>query len=182
MYGMKPLLYIFRAASRFVGRFAPAASGVAAIEFAFIAAPFLALTIAILETGLVFFAQQDLQAATSRAARLIMTGQAQAESMTMNQFVEQVCTDAALFSCGSLYVNAQRFSTFSSVTMTNPVTKGNFSNSDFVFETGGPGDIIVVQVFYLWPVIGGPLSFSLSNVDGGYHLLVGTAAFRNEPS
>ncbi len=78
-------------------------------------------------------------------------------------------------------MNVQKFANFSSVAMTNPVSNGTFSNASLNFTMGGPGDIIVVQVFYLWPVVGGPMAFNLSNVSGGYHLMTGTAAFRNEP-
>ncbi|HEY1312044.1 MAG TPA: TadE/TadG family type IV pilus assembly protein, partial [Pseudolabrys sp.] len=58
---------------RLVRRFARRQDGSAAIEFAFIAAPFIALTFAILETALVFFAGQTLETAVSEAGRLIMT-------------------------------------------------------------------------------------------------------------
>ena len=42
-----------------------------------VAAPFLALVFAILETSIVFFAGQTLETAAADSARLIMTGQAQ---------------------------------------------------------------------------------------------------------
>ena len=45
----------------------------------FVALPFLALTFAILETALVFFAGQTLEAAAAESGRLIMTGQAQTQ-------------------------------------------------------------------------------------------------------
>ena len=58
-------------------RFVRQQDGAAAVEFALVAAPFLALTFAILETAMVFFAGQTLEAAAADAGRLIMTGQAQ---------------------------------------------------------------------------------------------------------
>src|ERR1700730_5541437 len=57
-----------------VARFLHENRAVAAVEFALVAAPFLALLIAILEVGLVFVAQQVLQTATTQASRLILTG------------------------------------------------------------------------------------------------------------
>ena len=51
------------APGRWLRRFARRQDGAAAVEFAFIAAPFLALLFAILETSLVFFAGQTLEAA-----------------------------------------------------------------------------------------------------------------------
>ena len=38
-----------------------------------------------------------------------------------------------------------------------------------------------MQVFYQWQVFPAPLGFDLSNLAGNLRLLVGTAAFRNEP-
>lgn len=155
--------------------------GNAIVEFALVAAPFLALLIAILETALVFFAQQVLQTATTQASRLIMTGQAQSGAITATQFQQQVCNDAgSLFSCSGIYVNVQTFSSFSSVSPLNPVTSGNF-NTSMNYSIGTQGDIELVQVFYQWPVLTGPLGFSLSNLNGNNRLLVATAVFRNEP-
>ena len=66
-----------RALPRCAQRFVRHQRGSAAIEFGFVAIPFLALTFAIIETALVFFAGQTLEAAAASASRLIMTGQAQ---------------------------------------------------------------------------------------------------------
>ena len=55
----------------------PDRRGAAAVEFALVAPPFLALLFAILELALVFFASQALETVTQDSSRLIMTGQAQ---------------------------------------------------------------------------------------------------------
>jgi Flp pilus assembly protein TadG len=156
--------------------------GATAVEFALVAAPFIALLIAILETCLVFLAQEVLQTATSQAARLIMTGQAQNQSMTASQFKQQVCNDAgALFSCSGIYVNVQTSTSFGGMTQPNPLQGGNFNSGSMNYSAGGPGDVVLVQVFYQWPVNLGPLGFDLSNMNGNNRLLVATAVFRNEP-
>jgi Flp pilus assembly protein TadG len=165
-----------------IARFLRESRAVAAVEFGLIAAPFIALLLAILEVGLVFVAQQVLQTATTQASRLILTGQAQSQNMSAAQFQQAVCNQAtSLFSCAGIYVNVQKYSSFSSVSMSNYVSNGNFNNGAMQYTPGGPGDIVVVQVFYKWPVYTGPLNFNLSNVNGGYDLLIGTAAFRTEP-
>ena len=159
-----------------------AESGATAVEFAFVAAPFLALLYAILETALVFFAQQVLQTATTQAARAIMTGQAQSQSMTATQFQQSVCTHATtLFNCSNVYVTVNTFSSFSSVSMPSPIQNGKFSGASMSYSPGGPGDIEIVQVYYPWPVFSGPLGFALSNTSNGNDVLIATAAFRNEP-
>lgn len=156
--------------------------GATAVEFAFVAAPFFGLVYAIFETGLVFFSQQALQTATNQAARLIMTGQAQAQNMTAAQFQQQVCANASsMFNCANMYVNIQTFSSFSSVSQLNPVQNGSFNSASLSYNIGTAGDIELVQVFYQWPVFTGPLGLNLSTMNGNIHLLVATAAFRNEP-
>ena len=51
-----------------------------------VAAPFLALMFAIMETAIVFFAGQALETAVADCARLIMTGQAQTQGFNQAQF------------------------------------------------------------------------------------------------
>jgi Flp pilus assembly protein TadG len=156
--------------------------GATAVEFALIAPAFFALLLAIFELSLVLLMQQALQTATTKAARLILTGQAKSHNKTAAQFQQLVCNDAtSLFNCANLYVNVQTFSSFSSVSMLNPVQKGTFNAGSMSDSLGSPGSIEVVQVFYEWPVYLGPLGFDLSNMNGNIHLLVATAAFRNEP-
>ena len=165
-----------------LGKFPTDRRGATAVEFALVAAPFIALLIAIMETCLLFLAQEVLQTATSQAARLIMTGQAQTQGMTPAQFKQQVCNDTAvMFSCAGIYVNVQTFSSFGGVTPLNPLQSGNFNSTTMNYSTGAAGDIVLVQVFYQWPVNLGPLGFSLSNMNGNNRLLVATAVFRNEP-
>lgn len=169
---------MFRRLSRFAGD----RRGATAVEFALVSIPFMALLFAILETCLVFFAQEVLQTATTEASRLIMTGQAQTNNMTASQYQQAVCGyAAAIFTCSGIYVNVQTFSSFSSMTQLNPLQNGNFNSSTMNFSAGQPGDIVLVQVFYQWPVFLGPLGFNLSNMNGNQRLLVGTAVFRNEP-
>jgi len=155
--------------------------GATAVEFGVVAAPFLAILIAILEAALVFFAQEVLQTATTEASRLIMTGQAQTSNLSQAQFQQDVCNAAAvLFSCSGIYVNVQTFSSFSNMTQMNPLQGGTFNSGSMNYGMGTAGDIMLVQVFYNWPVILGPLNFTLAN-NGTNRLLVGTAVFRNEP-
>jgi hypothetical protein len=112
-----------------------------------------------------------------------MTGQAQTQSFDATAFKNAVCAKIyGLFNCqNGVYVDVRTFSSFSNVTMPSPVdAQGNFQNN-FQYQPGGPGDIVVVRLFYQYPVYVSLLGFNLSNVHGGYHLLAATSAFRNEP-
>jgi len=165
------------------GRFARCQDGMAAVEFGLVAAPFFALLFAIIETAIVFFAGQALETTVADSARLIMTGQAQTQSFDATAFKNAVCAKIyGLFNCQrDVYVDVRTFSSFSSVTMPSPIdAQGNFQ-SNFQYQPGGPGDIVVVRLFYQYPVYVSLLGFNLSNIHGGYRLLAATSAFRNEP-
>ena len=164
-------------------QFARRQDGAAAVEFALIAGPFLALVFAIIETAFVFFAGQTLETAVTNSSRLIMTGQAQNSGLTASTFKNAVCTNiVGLFDCqNKLYVNVQNFSSFSSASTTPPYVNGQLDTSQMKYQPGGPGDIVVVSLYYQWPIYISLYSNNLANQSGGNRLLVATAAFRNEP-
>ena len=166
-------------------RFARRQDGSVAVEFGLILLPFLALMFGIMETALVFFADQTLETAVADSARLIMTGQAQTQNLTAATFKNAVCARIyGLFDCqNGVYVNVQTYSTFGSISYSPPIDgQGNLDSSNFVYQPGGPGDIVVVQLFYQWPIYVSLMDLSrLSNMSGNKRLLVATAAFRNEP-
>lgn len=157
--------------------------GAAAVEFGLVAAPFLALLFAIMETAIIFFAGQALETAVADSARLIMTGQAQTQGFDQAKFKQQVCAKIyGLFNCNAgVYVDVKTFTNFGTVSMPSPIDQnGNFVNN-FGYQPGGPGEIVVVRIMYQWPVYVSLLGFNLSDMSGGKRLLVATAAFRNEP-
>lgn len=155
--------------------------GSAAVEFALVAPVFIGLLFAILETGIIFFADQYLETITQDGARIIMTGQAQNGSYTKAQFQSYVCSQVvALFNCNNIYVNVQSFSSFQTLTASCPIQNGTFVNSN-QYSPGGPGSVVIVQLFYQWPQIVTGLGYNISNLNGNYRLLCATAAFRNEP-
>jgi Flp pilus assembly protein TadG len=166
-------------------RFVRRQDGAVAVEFGLILLPFLALMFGIMETALVFFADQTLETAVADSARLIMTGQAQTQNLTAATFKNAVCARIyGLFNCqAGVYVNVTTYSSFGSITYTPPIdTNGNLKTTSFVYQPGGPGDIVVVQLFYQWPIYVSLMNLSnLSNMSGNNRLLVATAAFRNEP-
>ncbi len=70
------------------------------VEFGLVAAPFLALVFAIIETAVVFFAGQALETAVSDSSRLILTGQAQGQNFDVSAFKNAVCNKIyGLFDC-----------------------------------------------------------------------------------
>ena len=169
--------------SRLARRFVRQQDGAAAVEFALVAAPFLALTFAILETAFVFFAQQTMEATAADASRLVMTGQAQTAGYTQADFKNAVCSRVyGLFDCANgMTVDVKTYTTFGSVNNTAPVTNGNFDSTQTGYVPGGPGCIVRVTLYYHWPIYVSMYNAALSNLNGNLRLLVATAVFRNEP-
>ncbi len=160
--------------------------GATAVEFALILGPFLAILIAILQTVMVFFAQRTLDTVVSQASRIIQTGQAQTSNLTASQFSSWVCQKTvALFTCGNFMVNVQSYGSFAAASTTAPTitfdSQGRVTNN-WNYSIGNPGDIVVVQVMYQWPIVLGPLGFNLSNLQNGNRLLVSSNVFKREPS
>jgi Flp pilus assembly protein TadG len=175
-------------------RFRSSRRGSAAVEFALVAPVFFALLFAIIETAIMFFASQVLETVTQNSARVVLTGQAQSGSVTACAVsgVSTPCTQAtfktyvcnqipALFDCSKLYVDVTSFSSFSGVTLPSHIEgSGNFDTSTS-YSPGNAGDIVVVRLFYQWPLFVTGLGYNISNLAGSKRLLVATAAFKNEP-
>jgi Flp pilus assembly protein TadG len=168
---------------RLARRFVRQQDGVAAGEFAMGAVPFLALTFAILETALVFFAGQTLETAVTDAGRLIMTGQAQTQGWSKDDFKNAVCNHIyGLFDCANgIYVDVKTYTSFAAISQTPPVTNGQFDTTNLNYSPGNVGDIEVVTLYYQWPIYVSLLGNNLSTLNGNNRLLIATAVFRNEP-
>lgn len=185
-----------------VRRFIRRDDGATAVEFGFVAGPFLLLLLMIFQTAMVFFIDQGLETAAAAAARLVLTGQAQ----TLNQSDFKTAACAAITSfpidCDKVFVDVQPSSTgtFSGITSSStssglpasstvdPLTgKTTYYDSagnqiDPAYNVGGPGTIMVVRLAYQMPLVIPYVSRYLSDSRAGdLRLLVATAAFRNEP-
>jgi Flp pilus assembly protein TadG len=159
--------------------------GSAAIEFAIIAPVFFLFLMGVLEVGTMYVANSVLQKATDDAGRYIRTGQAQAASMTQDQFRTYLCGKiSALLNCDSnLQIDVRDYSTsYSSANYSSPYgSDGNLDPTYNNYNTGTAGDVILVRVFYQWTPMTPLISPLLKNEANGKHLLAATAAFTNEP-
>jgi Flp pilus assembly protein TadG len=174
----------WRLATGALRRLADRNDGATAVDFALVAAPFLGLMFAILETGLVFFAGQTLETTAAQASRLVQTGQAQNQNFDAAAFQNAVCQRAwTFFSCDNLMLDVRTYNNFSSANTSMPIDENGNLQNNFVFQPGSAGDIVVVRVMYQWPVYVSlfGLNKSFSNLANGNDLLMATVAFRNEP-
>jgi Flp pilus assembly protein TadG len=171
------------ATARALRRFRRNRRGSAAVEFALVAPVFFALLFAIIETAIVFFAGQVLETVTQDSARMIMTGQAQNAGFSASQFKTYVCGKVSvLFDCANgIYVDVQSYPAFTNVSISDPIDGAKNFVPTMQYSPGGPGDIVVVRLFYQWPLFVTGLGYDISNLSGSKRLLAATAAFRNEP-
>jgi Flp pilus assembly protein TadG len=171
-----------KACGNLLRRFRRNGRGSAAVEFALVAPVFFALLFAIIETAFVFFASQVLETITQSSARMVLTGQAQTAGYTQAQFQAYVCGQIpALFTCGNVYVDVQSYPAFANVAINSQIDGSNNFVNNMQYNPGGPGDIVVVRLFYQWPLVVTGLGYNISNLAGNTRLLSATAAFRNEP-
>jgi Flp pilus assembly protein TadG len=158
--------------------------GATIIEFAIVAAPFVALILATIQTSLVFFAQQTLETTAEKTARQLVTDQAQNAGMTQAQFKAAACANLPSFmSCSNLMIDVQTADSFADADTSTPVLtydKNNNITNSWKFDAGSPGSIIVMRTMYLFPVIPVPLGFNLASAGNGKDLLIATSVFKSE--
>ena len=176
-------LSVFMRARLSSRRFARDEGGATAVEFAMVAAPFFALTFAVLETTLLFFAGQVLDTGVAEGARLIRTGQAQQQGFSEAQFQTSVCENIhGLFDCeAGLRLDVRTYESFDSVDLSKPIDDDDNLVEDFAYQPGVGGDIVVVRAFYEWPVIIPLMGVNYADLANGKRLLASAVTFRNEP-
>ncbi|MFT3978234.1 MAG: TadE/TadG family type IV pilus assembly protein [Sphingomonas bacterium] len=159
--------------------------GATIIEFAAVAAPFIALIIAALQTAVVFFTQQALETSAEQTARQLIVGSAQNSGMNQTSFRNTACANLPAFmDCNKLMIDVQNTTSFSAVNTVMPTLTykpdGTVSNA-WTFSPGGPGSIVIMRMMYQMPIVAGPLGFNLANMNGNRRLLVATSVFKAEP-
>jgi Flp pilus assembly protein TadG len=158
-------------------------SGASAVEFAMVAGPLILMLLAILQVGLVYFANFTLENATAQGARLIRTGQAQTQNFDAAAFKNEVCKHlSAMLPCTKLKLDVRRFESFGSSELTNPLDANGALKTNFSYDPGQGGEVVVVRAFYPWDLPASlPNLISMSNMKDDNRLLIATVAFRNEP-
>lgn len=183
---------------RLLASFRRAEDGATAVEFGFLALPFLVLVFAILEIAMVFWSTQVLETAVANASRQIYTGQFQTDSANATKTPEQLavlfktalCSNVtALFDCDAkVSVDIRNFSSFSDSappsamkTTTTPAgTTKTFDTTGFGYQTVGAKQIALVTAAMEYPVIVKMLA-GTAGLSNGNRVIMATAAFRTEP-
>lgn len=128
MVGKKPWM---RSLTCFVGirrrgTFGADQSGATAVEFGFVALPFLMMVFFIINIGLYYFAINSLDKGVIDASRQILTGSAQTSGLTVGQFKTLVCNQANV---GGSAIDCSKLSIL--------VTSSTVSWADLINKAGG---------------------------------------------
>jgi Flp pilus assembly protein TadG len=149
--------------------------GVSLIEFALIALPFFILLYGTFELGFVYWANQELEHAAGYGARLIRTGQVQADGLNQAQLTTEICSKTAvLVGCASkLRLDVRSADTLAGITAPSPLngSGGLKDPGEFTYSPGGPEDVVLVSAFYNWPPLLRPSDY----------ILRAASVVRNEP-
>lgn len=165
-------------------RFVRNRSGATALEFAIVGPIFLIALVGTMEVGIAYGAQASLQNAANSAARLVRTGQAQTSALTQTQFRNAVCANIQpLLGCdANLQIDLEAYSNFGGASFSSPLqSDGTLDPSLNKYQPGNPCDVVLLRIFYKWPVITPLIGPMLANMPGNTMLMSATSAFRNEP-
>lgn len=166
--------------------------GATAVEFAFIALPFLALLFGIIQLAVIFFSGSVLDTGVKQAARLVLTGQAQEDSWAppeegqntldakIAKFRSEICNyTGTLLNCNNIKLDIRVLGRFDDPIPGIPMENGELIDGGF--EPGDRNEIVMVRAMYLLPVYADILGSGLINAGTNKRLIVSTVVFENEP-
>lgn len=161
-----------------------AREGSTAVEFAMIALPFFVLLFGILEIGLLLLLDAVVETAVSDAGRLVRTGQAQQQTLTADDIKQKLCGNMSVFAAdcpNRAFIDVQVVDSFNDPVAPDPLASGVFDQSKLVYKPGGPGDRVLVRIWYEQPIITPFIAQALSRTSDHKVYLTTSLAFRNEP-
>lgn len=149
-----------------------------------VALPFSFMMFALLELGVIFTLDSVLSNAMLGSSRLIRTGQAQAATMTAEQFRDDVCGRMSVFAsqCDErISIDVRVIPAFDSPLPDPMIDGATFNDSQLAFQPGTINSLVVVRIWYRQPLVTTFLGQALSRLNDGSARLMTTTAFRNEP-
>ena len=171
-------------------RFPRAASGMATVDFAIVAIPFLSLICVPLDAGLLIAAQMSLDANTDRETRSLFTGTVQAfadgkTAKAVDRLRERVCEAGyRFFDCATLRLESTSGTSFASAAgneFYDSASKGWSAGFGDRFVCPNGGDIVVVRAAVPYRPVFSFIPFADRKMADGSFLLVSTYVLRAEP-
>lgn len=159
--------------------------GSTALEFALVAIPFSLLAVAIIEMAMMYTAYSLMQGAAQDAVRAVRTGQVQVISdpeEAEDFFRQQICDHIpiALVDCNNVRFSIEVLDSFADGDTDVEIDEEGEMNDDG-FDTGGSGDIVLVNVLYYHPLITPLVGAFLSDSPNNSKLMTAIFAIQTEP-
>lgn len=165
--------------------------GATAVEFGIVAIPFFMFVFGLIACTLFFFVSNSLDKGMDQTGRLVRTGQAVTQNMTVDQFKQSICSGAGgWIDCNKLQIWPQHWSSWSDpglaphqcVDANNTMIQNTTSGSDPIATyTGGASDVVVVTTCYQWDFASKLPFLKLGNMQNGSMMVQNSTAFRTEP-
>lgn len=165
--------------------------GLAAVEFAIVALPFLLFVFGIIGMGLYFLASTSLEYGVEAAARKVRTGEADKSDMSVSEFKQLVCDSAGSYiNCNKLAVVIQHAATWSGISPQSCTdANGNMvsstgSDGEMITKyAGGASEVALVTLCYKWDLAN---SFQFLQLGTGANgsgpaIIQASTAFKSEP-
>ncbi len=171
-------------------------TGAAAVEFALVSVPFLALLGALIQTAFSIWASQNFDYEFQKTARTLFTGQFQQQNnqsvnaaVILAAFKNNMCGSGSssvvtMFNCNNVRVDISLGTNFAASVAAQPVdpnTRDWSSGFGSHYSCAKPGTIVVATAAVKFPVFFGSLNSAFSSFADGSQLLESTAVFRTEP-
>ncbi len=163
--------------------------GTTAIEFAMVATPFLMFVFALIGCSIYFFTMSSVEKGMDQASRLVRTGEAVTEKLTVAQFRDAICDGAGVWiNCSKLRMYAQSFdnwadvvggATYSCTSQAPPEAMED--TKPIALYTGSASQIVVVTTCYEWDLPSKLPFLKLGNSTDGSMMMQTATTFRSEP-
>ncbi len=171
------------------GDFARDENAATAVEFAMVAPLFFLMLGVVLETGLMMFTEHVMQTSVQEAARIVRTGQAQEQGMSVGAFKDEICELAGIIiDCQSRVTVYMRADTNFTALAANVPSYMNVGPAEDAtpgpasYDCGGPNETVALIATYDWDfVIPYFMNFLGNRNSDATRRLAGFAMFKNEP-
>jgi len=153
-----------------------------AIEFSLLAAPYLLLTLGIIELSIMYASASLLEGATSSAARAVRTGQIQQSGGDPEaEFRDRMCDYATvLIDCNDVIIEVQQMASFGDFGGMAPSYDGDGNLVSSGVDPGGSGDRVLIRVGYRYQMMT-PLIGPLMGGPDSSRLFMSTIVLQSEP-
>lgn len=177
--------------NRLLRRWKVESAGSTAVEFAVVAIPFFFFIFGLIGCAFYFFVSNSVENGMDQTSRLIRTGEAVTNKMTVNQFKQGICDGAGSWiDCKKLQIFVRSYGqSWSNVTAAAPCVDANgvistntAPGTDLIaIYSGTASDVVVVTACYKWDFPSKLPLVKLGNMNDGSLMLQTATAFRSEP-